>query len=67
MKFGVTKNDYFIFKVHFKIEEISIKLRSGDLGIPQNPEERFGIFTCSISLSASYDMNVSEMALVSVV
>ena len=28
------------FIVHFKIEEISIKLRSGDLGIPENPEDR---------------------------
>jgi len=28
------------YLLHFKIEEISIKLRSGDLGIPQNPEER---------------------------
>ncbi len=30
----------FYFTVHFKIEEISIKLRSGDLGIPANPEDR---------------------------
>eukprot|EP00794_Sanderia_malayensis_P012113 gene12113-13364_t len=28
------------YLLHFKIEEISIKLRSGDLGIPQNPEDR---------------------------
>ncbi|XP_065062885.1 splicing factor 1-like isoform X2 [Rhopilema esculentum] len=28
------------YLLHFKIEEISIKLRSGDLGIPPNPEDR---------------------------
>ena len=31
------------FTVQFKIEEITRKLRTGDLGIPPNPEERFDI------------------------
>ena len=28
--------------VHLQIEEVSRRLRTGDLGIPPNPEERFG-------------------------
>lgn len=28
--------------VQLQIEEISRRLRTGDLGIPPNPEERFG-------------------------
>lgn len=29
--------------MQLQIEEISRRLRSGDLGIPANPEERFGV------------------------
>ena len=32
-------NVYFI--AHLRIEEISRRLRTGDLGIPDNPEDRF--------------------------
>lgn len=31
----------FFFTVQLQIEEISRKLRTGDFGISQNPEERF--------------------------
>ena len=31
---------YISFAVQLQIEEISRRLRTGDLGIPQNPEER---------------------------
>lgn len=33
----------FSIPVQLQIEEISRKLRTGDLGIPINPEERFAI------------------------
>lgn len=32
---------HFFLPVQLQIEEISRKLRTGDLGIAQNPEERF--------------------------
>ena len=38
---------YFVCAVHLKIEEIGRMLRTGDLGIPTNPTERYMyIFVC---------------------
>ena len=34
-------NELHCLTVHLQIEEISRRLRTGDLGIPANPEERF--------------------------
>ncbi|XP_036323815.1 serine/threonine-protein kinase fray2 isoform X2 [Rhagoletis pomonella] len=41
------------YLVQLEIEEISRKLRTGDLGIPQNPEERFE-FLCTQSLTVAF-------------
>ena len=34
---------FFCFPAHLRIEEISRRLRTGDLGIPDNPEDRYAI------------------------
>lgn len=38
------------FLVQLQIEEVTRKLRTGDFGIPANPEERFAYFHYSLYL-----------------
>lgn len=43
--------------VHLQIEELTRKLRSGDLGIPPNPEDRFVQQQHNNFLSSFFDNN----------
>lgn len=45
------------FSVQLKIEEVSRRLRTGDLGIPPNPEDRFDSLA---SLFAPYHLFIPD-------
>jgi len=39
--FHVTNKNFFIFSVQLQIEEVTRRLRTGELGIPPNAEDRW--------------------------
>ena len=48
--------------VHLQIEEITRKLRTGDLGIPANPEQRFAWFQEGLNSKRCSSINGADLA-----